>query len=493
MISFPQARPARLLAAWLLAAWLCVFGSCAAWAQQDTADRLWQGIEQQSRQPAAPAPLPEDAQRALYDPAFAALTQSPQMRVELLLGAILHAVNQRDWFGAERLLRQYAQVPRHDPALAVFVAASRLAAEGDHAAAIDKYREVLLARPEFTRAELDLARLLYADNRLRDAHTAFAQLRGQPLPPEVVQHIDGYRALIAQRQRPQLSLTLAAVREDNVNSISTVVDACALVFYGSCLQNTAGEKKPDSGIYFEAMLSQLWPLAGNHGILLRSINYGNRYRHEKDYENLVSTNYLGYQFSSANNQFQILPLFEFNEEGGRKIYHAFGARLAYMRQLTQRTQLEASYEYKARRFSTLFAENLQGDFKSLSLFGSHVIAPGLQAYASLAVRESAARQHIFFHREKAARVGIFRNFSGQVTVNAAYGWRGREAKAANTVFGKRQRDHEGSLYLNVTLPGRAWHGLTPTLTYEYRDNRSSIPHAYNYEKNRLTLGFSKTF
>ncbi|WP_159916578.1 surface lipoprotein assembly modifier [Pantoea sp. 18069] len=488
MTLFPQALQARLPAAFL-----GVFTVCSAWAQQDTADRLWQGVEQQSRRPAAPAPLAEDAQRALYDPAFAALTRTPQARAQQLLGAVLTAVNRRDWFGAERLLRQYVQVPQHDPALATFVEASRLAADGAHALAIEKYREVVQASPEFTRAELDLARVLYDDSRLRDAHAAFARLRGQPLPPEVLRHVDAYRTAIAQRERPQFSLTLAAVREDNVNSMSTVVDACALVFYGTCLQNTPGEKKPDSGIYFEAMLSKLWPLAGNHGVLLRSINYGNQYRHEKDYENLVSTNYLGYQFSSAKNQFQFLPLFEFNEEGGRKIYHAFGARLGYMRQLTQRTQLEASYEYKERRFSALFAENLQGDFKSLSLFGSYVIAPGLQAYASLAVRKSEAQQPIFFYREKSARLGIFKNFSGQVTVNAAYGWRERQAQAANAVFGRRQRDHEGSLYLNVALPGHAWQGLTPTMTYEYRDNRSSIPHAYSYEKNRLTLGFHKAF
>lgn len=476
----------------LVAAILCLMASNAK-AQQDTADRLWQGTQQQARERAAPAPLAEEAQRALHDSAFAALTQTPQVRAQQLFGAILQAVNRQDWFGAERLLRQYRQLPQYDPSLATFVDASRLAAGGDTAAAIAKYREVMQASPQFTRAELDLARMLYADNRLRDAHQAFAQLSGQQLPPEVLRHVDGYRTAIAQRERPQLSLTLAAVREDNVNGMSTFVDACALVFYGTCLQNTPGEKKADTGIYFEAVLSKLWPLAGNHGVLLRSINYGNQYRHEKDYENRVSTNYLGYQFSSAKDQLQFLPLYEFNAEGSRKIYHAFGARLGYMHQLTQRTQLEASYEYKQRRFSPLFAANLQGDFKSASLFGSHFIAPGLQGYASLSWRESAAQQEIFFHRERAARVGVFKNFSGQVTVNAAYGWRERQAKAANAVFGKRQRDHEASLYLNVALPGHAWQGLTPTMTYEYRNNRSSIPHAYNYAKNRLTLGFSKNF
>ncbi|KAF1047393.1 MAG: hypothetical protein GAK38_01912 [Xylophilus sp.] len=186
-------------------------------------------------------------------------------------------------------------------------------------------------------------------------------------------------------------------------------------------------------------------------------------------------------------------MFEFDDEGGRKVYHAFGARAGYLRQLNERAQVEATYEYKARRFSPIFSENIQGDFRAVSLFGNYALAPGLLGYGSLIWRESEARQQIFHYREKAARLGIFKNFSGQVTVNAAYGWRGRQAKIANAVFGRRQRDHKGSIYLNVSLPGYAWHGLTPTMTYEYRDNRSSIPHAYDYEKNRLVLGVSKVF
>ncbi|KAF1047392.1 MAG: hypothetical protein GAK38_01911 [Xylophilus sp.] len=283
----------RRLAAWLLS----LSTACAASAQQDTADRLWQGVEQQQRRPAAPAPLDEDAQRTLHDPALAALTQTPQARVQQLLGAVLNAVNHRDWFGADRLLRQYAQVPGHDPALFDFVEASRLAADGQHDAAIEKYRAVLQSNPAFVRGELDLARVLYADNRLRDAREVFARLRGRPLPPAVERHIDEYRGAIDRRARPQFSLTLSAVREDNVNSASTVVDPCALVFYGTCLQNNPGEKKADTGVYFEAILNKLWPLAGNHGLLLRSINYGNHYRREDDYDNIVSTTYFGYQFS----------------------------------------------------------------------------------------------------------------------------------------------------------------------------------------------------
>ena len=135
----------------------------------------------------------------------------------------------------------------------------------------------------------------------------------------------------------------------------------------------------------------------------------------------------------------------------------------------------------------------EGDFRSLGLFGTYAFKPDLVGYANLLWRASDARQPIFAYREKIARLGIYKSFGNQVTVNAAYGWRHKRADAANMVFGKLQRDNERSLYLNVSLPGYAWHGLVPTATYEYRDNRSTIPHAYNYEKNRLTLGFNKVF
>lgn len=483
-LHFPRARWLAPLCLLLLAA------GCPAWAQQDTADRLWRGAQQQSRRQAAPAPLGAGGQDSLDD---SALMQTPEGRLRQLTLAVLNAVNQRNWFGADRLLRQYARVPGHDPALATFVAASRRAAEGDYAGAIAGYESVLQANPRFTRGALDLARALYADNRLRDARAAFERLRAQPLPPEVDRHINEYLRALAQRRRTQLSLSVAAVREDNVNGASTVVEPCALIFLGVCLPNNPGRKIADNGVYFEASLNRLWPLAGHHGLMLRSINYGNHYRRADEHDNLVSTTYLGYQYASARNQFQFLPLFEYDREGGRTVYRALGVRLGFTRQLGERAQVEASLEAKARRFSPLFKQNLQGDFRALTLFGQYALAPDLLAYGSLAWRGSDARQPIFAHRERAARLGLFKSFGGRVTLNLAYGWRQRRARAVNAVFGRRQHDREGSLYLNLSLPGHRWQGLTPVLTYEYRNNRSSIPHAYGYEKSRVTLGFNKVF
>ncbi|SHE55473.1 Tetratricopeptide repeat-containing protein [Lampropedia hyalina DSM 16112] len=477
---------------WQLAVWLLA-ASWPVWAQQDTADRLWQGVEQRSRQQVAPEPLGEDAQTSLYDPALAALLQTPHQRIQQLTLAILNAVNQRDWFGADRLLRQYVQVPQHDPSLEMFVMSSRMAAGGDYEGAIAGYQAVLQANPQFVRGELDMARVLYADHRLRDAQEVFDRLHSQPLPPSVIQHIDEYLKALKQRRQPRFSLSVSAVREDNVNGASTVVDPCALVFLGVCLPNTPGQKRAASGVYVEATLNKLWPLAGNHGLMLRSINYGNHYRHESDFDNLVSTNYLGYQYASARQQWQVLPLFEYDREGGRKIYHAFGVRASFTRQLNERAQVEASYEFKARHFSPQFSENLQGHLQSFSLFGTYAFKPDLAAYGSLSWRESDARLPIFAYREKVARLGIYKAFGNQVTVNAAYGYRQKQAEADNAVFGRRQRDHEGSIYLNLALPGYQWQGFTPTASYEYRDNRSSIPHAYSHQKNRLTLGVRKDF
>ncbi|MDH0865033.1 surface lipoprotein assembly modifier [Mitsuaria sp. GD03876] len=463
-------------------------------AQQDPQQRLWQGMEQQqSQQRSAPAPLREAVASRSPDSPLAAMVQPPEDRLQRQQLAVLDAVNRRDWFGADRLLREYLRMPRHSPAMSGFVAASRAAAAGELGPAVTGYEAVLEADPRFTRATLDLARTLYADNRVRDAREAFDRLRTQALPPEVTRHIDEYLLAIERRVRAQWSLSVSAVREDNVNSASTVVDPCALVLFDQCLANTPGDKLSDTGVYVEGSVSRWWPLAGHHGLLARGLVYGNHYARHDEFDNLVAAVYAGYQYASASAQVQVLPLLEVDLEGGREIYRAFGVRAAYTRPLGPRAQLEASLEYKARRFAPRFAASLEGDVRSASLFGQYVLPGGWLAFGHLMWRESEARETVFALREQVARVGINKSFADQASVSLAYGRREKRAEAANLVFGKRQRDHEDSLFLNVSVPRWGWQGLTPTLGYEYRNNRSSIPHAYNYEKHRLTLGVNAVF
>ncbi|WP_160142180.1 surface lipoprotein assembly modifier [Pigmentiphaga humi] len=480
----------RLLRSAALLFFLC---SASAWAQQDTADRLWQGAERQAQQLRRQSDPLQGAGRGNWlEESMLSAWQTPQTRLHQLLLSIMQAVNARDWFGADRLLRQYAQVPGRDPALFTFVEAARLAAEGDYDAAIAGYRQVLQANPKFIRGNLDLARAMMADSRLRDAREIFQQMQARPLPAEVERYIADAMTAIEQRGRLRLTLSVAAVRDDNLANTSRVVDPCALVFYGTCLQNVPGSKTADSGAYFEASLNKLWPLAGHHGVLLRSLNYGNHYRHESNFDNLVSTTYLGYQYSTARGHFQFLPLFELDLEGGREAYRAVGFRTSLNRQLNPRAMIEASYEYKHRDFTERL-QGLEGDFRSAMLYGQYAVRPDLLLYGVLTWRESDAGFGLFGYREQIARLGIVKSFNQKVTVNAAYSYRRRQAQEDYAIFGRRQRDHENGLYLSVSLPGYAWAGFTPTMSYEYRNNRSSIPHLYTYERNRFTLGFTKVF
>lgn len=465
-----------------------------AHAQQDAQTRLWQGLEQQqTRQRQAPAPLKDDALNRAPDSPLAAMLMPPDERLQQQQLAVLNAVNQRDWFAADKLLRQYARIPRHAPSLSAFVDASRAAAGGELDLAVAGYREVLRADPAFTRASLDLARTLYADNRVRDAQEAFDRLRTQSLPPEVLRHIDQYAQAIARRGEAQWSLTVSAVHEDNVNSASTVVDPCAIVFMGGCLANLPGERIAATGVALEAGVSKLWPLAGNHGLLLRGLSYGNRYFGHTAYDSLIGMVYAGYQYASARHQLQVLPLLEIDVEGGREIYRAAGVRAGLTRQIGDRAQVEASLEFKSRRFAQRYAENLEGNFRSAALFGQVALPRGWVAFGQLMWRQSDAREPVFAYREAVARLGVFTSFADRSTLSLAYARREKRADADNVVFGKRQRDHEDSLYLNLAMPRLGGQGLTPTLSYEYRDNRSSIPHAYAFEKSRLTLGVNAVF
>ncbi|MGC3987374.1 MAG: surface lipoprotein assembly modifier [Pseudorhodoferax sp.] len=158
----------------------------------------------------------------------------------------------------------------------------------------------------------------------------------------------------------------------------------------------------------------------------------------------------------------------------------------------EQLQVEMGYEFKARRFSTAL-QNLQGDMHSVSMFANYALRADVALYGQLIWRDSDARMAVFAYRERIARLGVMVALGTDATMNLSYGYRGRSADAANAVFGKQQRDHENSIYVQLGLPGYAWAGLTPSVSYEYRNNSSTIAHAYNYEKSRLTLGMTKVF
>lgn len=458
-------------------------------------DRLWQGTEQQSQdiqREAEPAPLEQPVLPGGADADSDLEALPPRVRLQQLLLAILNAVNGRDWVAVEYWLQRYAQVPEHDPALFDFVAAARAAAEGRYGEAIRGYRQVLAGNPHFTRGSLDLARTLYADNQLRDAEVVFRRLHELPLPPQVIEHIDDYLTAIRRRQQLRVSVSVSGVYEDNVNRASTVIDRCALVFMGTCLANRPGEEVSAYGTYIEATLNKLWSLPGHHGVMLRSINYSNRYADRHEYDNLVTTTYLGYQYASARHQFQLLPLFEYDREGGECAYQATGLRTNVTRQLGPRAQVELTHEYKRRNFSQAL-DYLEGDFRSLSLFGNYALRRNTVLYGGLIWRWNDARRDVFAYREDGFRLGWYQSYAGRVTTNLSYGYRRKRAEDIHSLFGERQRDREHSVYLHVSLPGFAWHGVMPTLSYEYRDNTSSIAHAYSFEKNRLTLGVNWSF
>jgi tetratricopeptide (TPR) repeat protein len=492
----PSPRFARLIRPCLLSL-LCIHLSSPIWSQQlpDTADRLWQDTEKQILNLRRQAkPESQDSQRmdSDYEAALQALTQTPKTRIQKITFAILDAVNHRNWFRADRLLRQYGEIPHHDPALFDFVAAARLAAAGDYGSAIKLYRKVLVKNEGFVRGELDLARALYADNRLGDARVLFERLRTLTLPAAIAADVENHLQALRQRIRPQFSMNLAWVYGDNVSKTSTSLDTCAITFNGSCMRNTPGQKNSDSGVSMEAGLNKIWPLHDNHSLLLRSLAYGNHYQHDDSYDTLVSTSYLGYQYSSAYHQIQILPSFEYDREGRYTIYRAPGLRLSWRHQLSHRSQLEASLEYKRRDFSSRYSY-LEGDLRGAGLFGIYEVWRGWMVFSNLLYRESDAETLIYAYREWISRIGFYKAFGNAFTLNVTYGHRYKKAAETYSLFVRRQRDHENSLYLTASIPRWSVHGFTPTLSYEYRKNNSSIPHAYNYEQSRITLGFNKKF
>lgn len=96
--------------------------------------------------------------------------------------SLLAALNHRQWQAVKDYLKQYVQYPNHeqDASLVALAQAALSAEEGNTAQALTQYREILQQYPQFVRARLDYARLLFQDNQMRESSEAFDAVLSAP-------------------------------------------------------------------------------------------------------------------------------------------------------------------------------------------------------------------------------------------------------------------------------------------------------------------------
>lgn len=227
-----------------------------------------------------------------------------------LAKALYLAVMQKQWGNASVYLKHYQQYQDYDQALTDFAEGALARAQGQLKLAEQKFQSSLNKQPNNLICELELARVLFEQQKNKEAARLFTSIQnklGQSdravIPPEVEQTVNLFVKALNQRDSWQGSVAIGPSYATNLNSSSEQSKTWTLYRMdqdGNIIpaHMTRGSPKAISakGVDYEASLIKRFSLYGNHGISLRGLAYGQSYDDHADYNESTLNINAGYSF-----------------------------------------------------------------------------------------------------------------------------------------------------------------------------------------------------
>ncbi len=408
--------------------------------------------------------------------------------------ALYLAINDQQWQEVSYFLAIYQKMPAHDPLL-VYLAKGALARiQGNVALAIAYYQKILHQQPNFTRAKLELARLYFEDQNNRASEKLFKEISQQhQLPKMVLKNIDRYLQAINQRDGWHGSFSFGYAYDDNINMSPNQKASCLVFKSGKCvLERHIPKPIKEGGETYNATLSWHYQLVGHHGIFGRSLIYGEHYPHYHDENENTFLLIGGYNYKSRTQDFSFGPEFEYKHHAGNTEYHAIGAKIEWYWNITDQTTLNVELGHKKLTFQPLY------HWKDGSLFSSnfrlsHTIGDGAVLFGGGNWDYRHAQQPTVRYQQWGVNAGITGQLYSGINGSLFITLRKQQMGRYDPLLNARRQDNELISTASVTFPGTKIGGMTPSITFKHRHNRSNVNWLYSYDKNEVQIQLEKYF
>lgn len=465
-------------------------------------------LHQQSRQAAERMAGPED-DRVLQAPP-GALVYEGQVHtvpstVQALEPAIYIAINTGQWERLAEFVSRYRLLQGHRPALAHMAQALLARQQGDVAQALRLMQSAQVAEPQDARIALELARLLFEDNRDTEARAAFTQAQQAGLPQTVQDLVQQYQQALDMRGGWHGSMAVGLGHNSNINQASGDV-TCFLELAGLCVFERRMPEAIRSGLLnYELALQRRWHLGGNHNLQLRPVSYGSYYQRldEKggaaisDYSNATSVLYLGYQWLDARRTLNVTPYVEHFYRNRHTDYLAHGLQLEGQVAVGSRWRLGATADTKRYVHTDKGRRTSGSDYTQhqAGLSASYALSPRSMLYGGadfVRKKYSVAQAST---RDKVLRAGVYHGFAGKagLFVNATGIWRNSRSDAFDGFLGARRYDKQEVFIGSVGANNWKVAGLTPELRVRYSRNRSNVDWAFSFEQTEVSMMLRHSF
>ncbi|MGR0306595.1 surface lipoprotein assembly modifier [Acinetobacter beijerinckii] len=423
-----------------------------------------------------------------------------------LAKALYLAVMQKQWGNAAVYLKHYQQYEGYDHALTDFVEGALARAQGQLKLAEQKFQSSLNKQPNNLICELELARVLFEQQKNKEAARLFTSIQnklGQSdravIPPEVEQTVHLFVKALDQRDSWQGSIAIGPSYATNLNSSSEQSKTWTL--YGMDkegniipAQMTRGSPKVISatGMDYEVSLIKRFSLYGNHGISLRGLAYGQSYDDHADYNESTLNINAGYSFFDLKNQISIAPLFEHKRYANDGLYNAWGARAEWMRFIAADKAFKLEAEIKDLDYQKY--KTLDGIESSVMFTFWKILPKQWTLFSGLDVLDHDTQEkYMAAYQQQGLRLGLSKswNVGLNTTLFSSYRWRQFDRYAES--LEARRHDFEQNYTFVVQIPRFKFYGVTPNLSYRYNHNNSNVDWLYSYDKHNISLKLEHRF
>ncbi|UTO21119.1 surface lipoprotein assembly modifier [Acinetobacter sp. Z1] len=423
-----------------------------------------------------------------------------------LAKALYLAVMQKQWGNAAVYLKHYQQYEGYDQALTNFAEGALARAQGQLKLAEQKFQSSLNKQPNNLICELELARVLFEQQKNKEAARLFTSIQnklGQSdravIPPEVEQTVNLFVKALNQRDSWQGSVAIGPSYATNLNSSSEQSKTWTL--YGMDQDGniipahmTRGSPKAISakGVDYEASLIKRFSLYGNHGISLRGLAYGQSYDDHADYNESTLNINAGYSFFDLKNQISIAPLFEHKRYANDGLYNAWGARAEWMRFIAADKAFKLEAEIKDLDYQKY--KTLDGKESSAMFTFWKILPKQWTLFSGLDVLDHDTQEkYMAAYQQQGIRLGLSKswNIGLNTTLFSSYRW--RQFDRYVETFATRRHDFEQNYTFVVQMPRFKFYGVTPNLAYRYNHNSSNVDWLYSYDKHNVSLKLEHRF
>ncbi|WP_133405989.1 porin family protein [Parashewanella tropica] len=421
------------------------------------------------------------------------------------LGRALYlAVQHKMWPAVKEFLPRYQAIVTHDLMLVLYAEGGLARHAGNLTQAENKYRQLLILKPDFILAKLELARVLFENHKNNEAAKQFAEIekfipKYDPKTQGVQATIAAYSKAIRNRDEWHGFFSFGPSFDSNINQASGLTDRVL----------TSPFVTPSMGVGIETSLERRWSLSNHNGIQWRTLLFASNYYGEsyvtlvdrrnkklRDHSEFSQGTYitkLGYSYKEAKNQLFIAPLFELKLLDKKAFFTSVGLTAEWLRFISPTTMMKLELNYKKQEFIKPDLRLQNGiDFSSYFTLWKRV-SDKLTMFGGMDYSQKRARDTNFNSDNFGLRLGLSYPLTDGINTTVFSSFRNQSFKGYNAFFRDTRKDNTQNYTIIVKAPKHEFAGLVPSLQLNYGRSQSSHAVLYSFDKHAVHFKLEKQF